>query len=214
MTADAVLAADDVGHRQAGNDAWVLREVSFEVTAGRLVALAGRSGSGKSTLCHLVAGIARPVAGRLLVAGVPADAVRDWRVRGFLPQRPAVSEELSVAENVAMPLVVRGEGGAVDDLLERLDLRPVATRPAGDTSLGEQQRAGVARALVLDPALVVLDEPTGHQDDDHVALVLAALAAARDRGAALLVATHDERVLAAADRVLLLVDGRLSVPSS
>jgi ABC-type lipoprotein export system ATPase subunit len=138
-----------------------------------------------------------------------AEAVDDWQVRAFLPQRLAVAEELTVTENVALPLLVRGREPAIGGLLDALDLQPVAGRPATETSLGEQQRTALARALALDPALVVLDEPTGHQDDDHVELVLAALTAARERGAAVLVATHDERVLAAADRLLTLVGGRL-----
>jgi ABC-type lipoprotein export system ATPase subunit len=202
-----VLEVDSVGHRHPGTQTWVLRDVRFRVAERQIVALAGRSGSGKSTLCHLVAGFTRPAAGRLLVAGVEAHALDDWQVRAFLPQRLAVAGELTVAENVALPLFVRGREPAVAGLLEALDLQDVASRPVSDTSLGEQQRTALARALALDPALVVLDEPTGHQDDDHVALVLAALVAARDRGAAVLVATHDERVLAAAARVLTLVDG-------
>jgi ABC-type lipoprotein export system ATPase subunit len=210
VTAPTVLEVREVSHRHPRAETWVLRDVSFEVGARQLVALAGRSGSGKSTLCHLVAGIAHPAAGRLLVRGSPADAVDDWQVRAFLPQRLAVAGELTVAENVALPLLVRGREPAIDGLLDALDLHPVAAHRATNTSLGEQQRTGLARALALDPALVVLDEPTGHQDDDHVGLVLEAFFAARARGAAVLVATHDERVLAAADRVLTLVGGRLS----
>jgi len=210
VTGPVVLAVGEVSHRHSHADGWVLSDVGFEVTEGQIAALAGRSGSGKSTLCHLVAGIARPSSGRVLVRGAAAEAVDDWQVRAFLPQRLAVAEELTVTENVALPLLVRGREPAIDGLLDALDLQPVARRPATETSLGEQQRTALARALALDPALVVLDEPTGHQDDDHVELVLAALTAARERGAAVLVATHDERVLGAADRVLTLVGGRLT----
>jgi ABC-type lipoprotein export system ATPase subunit len=80
---------------------------------------------------------------------------------------------------------------------------------ATQVSLGEQQRAALARALVLRPRLAVLDEPTGHQDDEHVELVLQALAAARDWGTAVLVATHDNRVLEVADQVVRLQLGQV-----
>jgi ABC-type lipoprotein export system ATPase subunit len=209
VTGAPVLQIDAVGHRHPGSRAWVLHDVTLEVADAQLVALAGRSGSGKSTLCHLVAGLLRPTAGRLLVGGRPAEEVDDWQLRAFLPQRLAVADELTVVENVALPLLVRGREPAVEQLLKDLDLDGVARRPATQISLGEQQRVALARALALDPALIVLDEPTGHQDDDHVELVLAALESARSRGAAVLVATHDERVLAVADRVLTLVGGRL-----
>ena len=80
-----------------------------------------------------------------------------------------------------------------------------------ETSLGEQQRTAVARALIMEPVLVVFDEPTGHQDDDHVAQVIAILAEVAREGSAVLVATHDERVWAVADRVVRLEDGRVLV---
>jgi ABC-type lipoprotein export system ATPase subunit len=150
----------------------------------------------------------------VLVAGRPAADVDDWGVRAFLPQRLGISDELTVAENVTLPRVVRGLDADVEALLALLDLEAVAGQPATRTSLGEQQRTGLARALALAPALLVLDEPTGHQDDDHVGLVLQALAAASAGGSAVLVATHDERVIARADRVLRLADGRLVTPVS
>lgn len=209
-----VLDVRGVTHRHRRSDVAVLTDVSLAVRAGETVALAGRSGSGKSTLCHLAAGFGAPREGRVLVAGRPAADVDDWAVRGFLPQRLGISDELTVAENVTLPRVVRGLDPDVDRLLALLDLEAVAGQPATRTSLGEQQRTGLARALALAPALLVLDEPTGHQDDDHVGLVLEALAAASSGGSAVLVATHDERVIATADRVLRLADGVLLPPVS
>ncbi len=207
-----VLDVRDVTHRHRGADHPVLTRVTLTVAPGETVALAGRSGSGKSTLCHLAAGFGAPREGSVLVAGRPAADVDDWAVRAFLPQRLGISDELTVAENVALPRVVRGLDGSVAELLALLDLQGVAGQPATRTSLGEQQRTGLARALSLSPALLVLDEPTGHQDDDHVGLVLEALAAASAAGSAVLVATHDERVIARADRVLRLTDGVLAAP--
>jgi ABC-type lipoprotein export system ATPase subunit len=190
----------------------VLHAVDLTVGEGRLVALAGRSGSGKSTLCHLAAGVEPPTEGRVLVDGRPATEVADWSVLSLLPQRLALVEELTVAENVRLPLLLCGDtdgAGRVDELTRLLALEPLAGRSVTQTSLGEQQRTALARALVLGPRLAVLDEPTSHQDDERVGLVLDALAAARAGGTALLVATHDERVLAVADEIVELHDGEV-----
>jgi ABC-type lipoprotein export system ATPase subunit len=186
----------------------VLDDVTVEVEPGELVALAGRSGSGKSTLCHLVAGLDRPSAGSVQVCGRPAHEVDDWATVGLLPQRLGLADELTVRENVLWPAWVR-RTDADEELFESLGLAGLADRRATQTSLGEQQRAAIARALVLRPTLAVLDEPTGHQDDDHVAVVVATLARASRAGTAVLVATHDERVLEAATRVVRLAGGRV-----
>lgn len=186
----------------------VLHDVSFTAAAGEFLALAGRSGSGKSTLCHLLAGTTRPDRGIVCVEGRPAHEVDDWSLRSFLPQRLGIAEELSVAENAFLPARLLGRADA-PDLLERLALAHLAGRPGVDTSLGEQQRTGLARALSVQPALLVLDEPTGHQDDDNVQLVLAELVRARDQGTTVVVATHDPRVIEVADRVVALAGGRV-----
>lgn len=207
-----LLHVDHVTHALGSGSAPVLRDVDLEIGSAQVVALAGRSGSGKSTLCHLVAGLGTPGSGRILVDGRAADQVQDWAVVALLPQRLALVDELSIAENILLPTVLAGRRPTAADpglVITALGLDPVADRLAIQASLGEQQRAALARALVLAPRLAVLDEPTGHQDDDHVELVLAALVAARDRGTAVLVATHDDRVLAVADRVVRLHLGRV-----
>ena len=197
----------------SGSDvAIVLHAVSVQVAAAEVVALAGRSGSGKSTLCHLIAGLERPAVGTIHVAGRPAHTIKDWAAVSLLPQRLGLADELTVAENVLLPRRLRpGRVAATsaDALLAALGLASIAGRLATQTSLGEQQRTAIARALVLHPDLAVLDEPTGHQDDERVDLVLAALQLAQSVGTAILVATHDERILAAADRVVRLQSGRV-----
>ena len=186
----------------------VLRDVDLAVAPGELLVLAGRSGSGKSTLCHLLAGISAPSSGDVLVDGDPAVQVRDWRRVTVLPQRLGLVEELSVAENVGWPCRLAGVP-VPGELLGALALDAVAVRPVHQTSLGEQQRTGLARALATCPRVAVLDEPTGHQDDANVDRVLEALASAARGGTALVVATHDERVIDVADRVVRLRDGRV-----
>ena len=202
-----LIRADGVTHRRGR--VTILHEVGLNLDAARLVVLAGRSGSGKSTLCHLVAGVMRPSAGTVLVDGVPAHRVRDWAVVSLLPQRLALAAELTVAENALLPARLRRR--PVDpDLLERLGLDAIAARPARETSLGEQQRTALARALVLGPAVAVLDEPTGHQDEEHVGQILDALVAAARVGTLVLVATHDQRVVDVADRIVHLSSGRVA----
>jgi putative ABC transport system ATP-binding protein len=205
-----VLRVDGVTHRLGSTS--VLIDVDVEIDDVGLVALAGRSGSGKSTLCHLIAGLGSPSAGRIRVGGQAADKIDDWALVSLLPQRLALVEELSLRENVLLPTVLAGRNRPEADaqrLLDALGLAAVADRPATATSLGEQQRAALARALVLRPRLAVLDEPTGHQDDANVVLVQEVLAAARDEGTTVLVATHDDRVLAVADQVVRLHGGRI-----
>ncbi|MFI5889816.1 ATP-binding cassette domain-containing protein [Actinoplanes sp. NPDC051513] len=186
----------------------VLEDVTLALPPATLTVLAGRSGSGKSTLCHLIAGVMRPSSGDVLVSGTPAHRAADWATVSLLPQRLALEPELSVAENVLLPAGLRGRVAA-SGLLDQLGLAGIADRPARDTSLGEQQRTALARALVLTPTVAVLDEPTAHQDDEHVQLVLDALRAAVDAGTLAVVATHDQRVIDIADSVVRLNSGRV-----
>jgi len=191
----------------------VLHGVSLTVAPGELVALAGPSGSGKTTVCHLAAGFEAPERGAVCVDGRPAAQVADWAVVAVVPQQHGLLAGLSVEDNICLPAHRAGvdPSEAFARLTEALDLAAFTRRGVAETSLGEQQRTAVARALVLAPRLAVLDEPTGHQDDDHVAQVVAALAAAARAGSAMLVATHDQRVWEVADRVVRLEDGRVAV---
>jgi ABC-type lipoprotein export system ATPase subunit len=190
----------------------VLHDVSLAAAPGELVALAGPSGSGKSTLCHLAAGFERPERGEVTVDGVPAAGIADWAVVAVVPQQHGLLAGLSVEDNVRLPAYRAGVDptASFSALAEALDLDAFTRRGVRETSLGEQQRTAVARALVLSPRLAVLDEPTGHQDDDHVAQVVAVLAAAAHAGSAVLVATHDPRVWEVADRVVRLDEGRVT----
>jgi len=191
----------------------VLHDVSLAVASGELVALAGPSGSGKSTVCHLAAGIEHPERGTVTLAGRPTGDVADWAQIAAVPQQHGLLAGLTVRDNVCLPAHRAGVDPteAFARLAEALDLDTFVGRGVTDTSLGEQQRVAVARALVLSPRLAVLDEPTGHQDDDHVTQVVAALTSAARAGSAVLVATHDPRVWEVADRVVRLDEGRVAV---
>lgn len=201
------------GYGAGGRRIEVLHGVSLGVEPGELVALAGPSGSGKTTVCHLAAGFESPERGSVLVDGRPAAGIEDWSVVAVVPQQHGLLAGLSVQDNICLPAHRAGVDPlpALADLVEALDLDAFAQRGVSETSLGEQQRCAVARALVLKPLLAVLDEPTGHQDDDHVAQVVKALTTAAHGGSAVLVATHDQRVWEVADRVVRLDDGRVAV---
>jgi ABC-type lipoprotein export system ATPase subunit len=198
----------------------VLDGAALEAHRGELVAVIGRSGSGKSTLLHLLGALDRPDAGEIEVAGVRIDGrsereltrVRRERV-GFVFQFFHLVPELSGEENVLLPARLPGApSGAADrahELLEGLGLTDAARRAPHELSGGEQQRLALARALVLDPPVVLADEPTGNLDPEAGAVVLALLRAAADEGRAVVLVTHDDAATAAADRVLHLRDGRV-----
>jgi ABC-type lipoprotein export system ATPase subunit len=205
VVADAVHTYADGPHRLRALDS-----VSLTVDEGEVVCLAGPSGSGKSSLCHIAAGLEVADSGRVEVAG-SAPAGLDWSVVSVLPQQHGLVSGLTVEENVALPARRLGLDREVDieGLLAALDVQHLAGRIVSDTSIGEQQRTALARAFVLGPRLAVLDEPTGHQDDEHVEAVLTTVRRAAELGTAVLVASHDARVVESADRVVLLDAGRV-----
>jgi putative ABC transport system ATP-binding protein len=207
-----LLAAEalvKVHHAPGAPPVPAVREVTLSLRPGELVVLAGPSGSGKTTLLGLLTGLEAADAGR--IDGTAAGD-RPWSVQGLLPQALGLLEELTLEENVALPLRLAGradERGRVAGLLDSLGLGDARSRLPRQTSLGEQQRAAIARALVLAPPVLVLDEPTAHQDARSRDLVIDALARAAFDGAAVLAATHDPAVRAVAHRRLWMQDGVL-----
>ncbi|WP_459942881.1 ABC transporter ATP-binding protein [Deferrisoma palaeochoriense] len=210
----------DLWKTYARADGPALQGVTFAVRPGEVVAVVGRSGSGKTTLLNLVAGLDRPDRGTVQVAGQDLRALGEHgrtRLRrerlGFVFQFFNLLPTLTARENVLLALELRGRADPrrADEALEAVGLADKAHRYPHELSGGEQQRVAVARALVKDPAAILADEPTGNLDTRTGDEVLALLCrAARDRGAALVMATHSERAARAADRVLRMADGRLT----
>jgi putative ABC transport system ATP-binding protein len=190
-----------------------LRGVSLEVRRGEMVALLGRSGSGKTTLLNCLLGWERPDRGTVHVPGAAEAAAAGWGQVAVVPQRFGLLDELSLADNVAMPARLAGLPSPRDAavaVLAAFRLEALADRRPAEVSLGEQQRAAIARALVVRPAFLVADEPTGRLDEDLTVHVLSVLrAACAESGTGVLVAGHDPLVVAHADRVLRLSDGLL-----
>jgi len=192
-----------------------LRGVDLALPRARIVGLVGRSGSGKTTLLNVIGGWEEPDAGRVAWGdGAPVGSAPTWADLGVLPQRFGLMDELSVRGNVEYParLVGRLAGltSRVEELLDVLGLAELQARPPSETSVGEQQRTALARALVLSPRLLLADEPTGHQDGGWGNAVLAALRRAAAAGTCCLVATHDEEVARSFDLVFSVADGRVS----
>jgi putative ABC transport system ATP-binding protein len=191
-------------------------DVSFTLEPGEMVALTGPSGSGKTTVLNMLAGWESPDEGDLLWGDEPFDPARaDWQQLSVAPQRLGLLDELSIAENVDLPLRLGGREGWPDpDRLEvalrAFGLESMAHRMPWEVSLGEQQRTALARALVLTPKLLLADEPTGHQDAAWATGVMDGLRKACAAGTAVLVATHDEEVIAQIPRVLRMRDGRMT----
>lgn len=127
-----------------------------------------------------------------------------------MPQELGLIPELTAVQNIRLAgRLSGGDSRSVEELFDLLDLVGLADRMPDELSVGEQQRVAVARAVLCMPRLLVADEPTAHQDERHADQVMAVLAQAASAGGAVLVATHDDRLLAGVDRVLQLLDGRL-----
>jgi putative ABC transport system ATP-binding protein len=223
MSADCVVAIDRVSHAAGSGTlrAGILHEVSASVRAGEIVLLTGPSGSGKTTLLTLVGAIRAVQDGSVRVLGhelrAASEALR-LRIRrqvGWVFQLHNLLRALTVRQNVRIGLrgTVRDAATeeCVRDVLCQVGLEAQADRLPDQLSVGQRQRVAVARALVARPRLILADEPTAALDRQSGRDVVDCLCGtARANGAAVLLVTHDERVLDVADRVLRMEEGRLA----
>ena len=209
-------------YRVAGRELPVLRGLGLTVEKGEMLAIVGASGVGKSTLLHVLGGLDRFDAGAIRIDGLDLGAMSDpvlvaFRNRsvGFVFQFHHLMPEFSALENAEMPLRIarlraRERRERVEALLRRVGLGDRLTHRPGMLSGGEQQRVAVARAIVMHPALLLADEPTGDLDE-HTADDLHALLweMHRERGLTSVIATHNMRLAQSCDRVLRLHEGTL-----
>jgi putative ABC transport system ATP-binding protein len=198
----------------------ILKGVSLTIPAGQFVAIVGASGSGKSTLLGLLAGLDSPSSGEIWLDGVPIHNLEEAQLAsvrgskiGFVFQSYQLIPTLTALENVLLPFELNASGSGLDKartllksvgLAERMDHYPV------QLSGGEQQRVALARAFVVEPPIVMADEPTGNLDSTNGRLVLDLLLDRNKRaGTTLVLVTHDAEVAAMADRKIVLRDGQI-----
>jgi putative ABC transport system ATP-binding protein len=216
----AVVEARELTKRYGENSTAVdaLRGVSIDVQAGELVAVMGPSGSGKSTLMHILAGLDKPTAGSVTIAGTEITTLPDAKLTrlrrthiGFVFQFFNLLPMLTAEENVILPLSIAGEKPDqrwLDDLLEQTGLVDRRTHRPSELSGGQQQRVALARALVSRPTILFADEPTGNLDSKTGGEILELLRnSVNAYGQTTVMVTHEPRAAAIADRVLFLADG-------
>ncbi len=212
-----------------GSQVTALWEVTLTIKPGDFLSIMGPSGSGKSTLLHLLSGLDRPTAGRLLYDGQDIYGMSDrelsaFRRRriGFIFQQFQLLPVLTAQENILMPLLLDGrkatgpKGGQkissyLEQLTDLLGLSDRLTHLPHELSGGQQQRVAIARALIAEPDIIFADEPTGNLDSKNGKDVMRMLEEIHHRfGKTLVVITHDSRIAQRAKRQLVIEDGRLS----
>jgi len=211
-----------IGKKGSARIVPVLHDIDLKVARGEIVAVVGRSGSGKSTLLNLISGYIRPTGGAIKVdgqevTGLSEGAWADFRLKhfGFIFQSFQLIPSMTAFDNVELPLIFKGleEGKRkkqVQAMLERLGIADYAGHYPGELSGGQQQRVAVARALVLNPPVILADEPTGSLDSENERELLELIQELNTQsGITFLIITHDEQVAGIAHRTVRLKDGRL-----
>ena len=201
---------------------WVLKKINLKIKEGEMAIIFGPSGCGKSTLLHLILGMEDPSRGRVhlmdkWLATMSEDerAAHRWRNVGIVFQQSNWIKSLSVWENVAYPLMLANLSQKelkekAMAALKTVELEEMANKKPMDLSGGEQQRVSLARALVVDPKMVVADEPTGNLDSKNGKKLISLLVNLNKKeGKTILMVTHDESFLKWADRRIFLKDGYL-----
>ncbi|MBC5815509.1 MAG: ABC transporter ATP-binding protein [Candidatus Eremiobacteraeota bacterium] len=208
-------------YKRYADDVTALADVSFGVMRGELVGLLGPSGCGKSTLLNLIGCIDLPTSGHVYVSGEETSLLKDnelTRLRrdhvGTIFQFFNLLPTLSLAENVAVPLMLARKDGAqskarVADVLERVGLTDRGSAYPAQVSGGQLQRAAIARAIVHRPAIVLADEPTGNLDSRNGEIVLNLLRELASGGQTIIMATHSREAASMCDRRIHLLDGAI-----
>jgi putative ABC transport system ATP-binding protein len=215
LVAEAVSRSFATTHRRVD----AVHQVDLQVAAGEWVAIMGPSGCGKSTLLHLLGGLDVPDEGRVVLDGTPISerseterAVLRRSHVGYVFQFYNLVPDLDARENVEIAAQLAGVSRRearrrTAALFADLGLEDALEAGVAELSGGEQQRVALARALVNEPTLLLADEPTGALDTEAARGVLGLLRRAHERGQAIVMVTHDHRVAAAADRILVMQDG-------
>ena len=214
VLASPVLELRDVhlSFAAPGGPIKVLDGLDLTLARHEIVAVAGRSGSGKTTLITLVAGWEPADSGSITVLGAsPGARPPAWADVALLPQSLGLLDELTVGENIALPLRLdpAHQAGDIDELMSALGIDHLADRLPSEISLGEQQRAALARAAMVRPRLLLADEPISHQNEEWARRSMLLLEGLAESGTSCLLATHNDVAFASAARVLEMRGARL-----
>jgi putative ABC transport system ATP-binding protein len=220
---DALIELSEVSKRYDNNGAFAVEDVTLHVASGESVAVMGPSGSGKSTLLNLIAGLDRPTAGTVTVAGQRIDSLSETSLAKYRRQRVGMIfqffnllDDLTVADNVLLPAQLAGASRAdarrrADELLDRLKISQHKQAYPARLSGGERQRVAIARALVNSPELLLADEPTGALDTATGEEIGELLLELNQAGQSMIMVTHNaDLAVRYASRTIEIVDGRLA----
>ncbi|WP_227396269.1 ABC transporter ATP-binding protein [Jeotgalibacillus aurantiacus] len=201
----------------------VIKNISFHVQQGEIVSIVGRSGSGKSTLLNLISGFIKPSEGEIIildekVSEFTESEFADFRLKnmGFIFQNFQLIPSMTAYENVELPLILKGVSEAARkqmtiDMLKTVGLEHFQGHYPSELSGGQQQRVSIARALVLEPPLILADEPTGSLDSETEQDLLRFIQKLnRERGITFVIITHDDEVAKIGNRTIRITDGELA----
>ncbi len=204
-----------------GRELHILKDITFDIKRGEMVSLMGPSGVGKSTLLHILGTLDRPTTGTVLYEGnnvfeLGNDKLADFRSRtvGFVFQFHHLLPEFNTIENVIMPALIAGikyneAKEKAKGILMDLGLSGRLSHKPGELSGGEQQRVAVARALMIDPMVVLADEPTGNLDTQTGEELFSLLTALNSKGVTFIIVTHNEGIALRCRRIIRMKDGRI-----
>ncbi|MGE6628794.1 ABC transporter ATP-binding protein [Bacillus sp. NPDC077027] len=211
-----------IGKKGRENEIPVLKEISLTVKRGEIACIVGRSGSGKSTLLNLISGYITPTKGQIIIDGTDVTAFNekqwaDFRLDhfGFIFQSFQLIGSLTTFENIELPLTLKGvkpseRKAKVSEMLKRVGLEQHAGHYPNELSGGQQQRVSIARALILNPSIILADEPTGSLDSETEGEILQFIQQLnREKGITFVIITHDDEVASIAETTFQLHDGVL-----
>jgi acetoin utilization transport system ATP-binding protein len=200
----------------------VLKDVSFQVQKGEIVTIVGRSGSGKSTLLNLISGFIHPTKGEIWISGEKVSDFNeakfaDFRIHnlGFIFQSFQLIPSMTAFQNIELPLIFKGVRESerkmiTEKMLEKVGLLDYQSHYPGELSGGQQQRVSIARALIVNPPIILADEPTGSLDSETEEDLLEFIKELnKDLGITFLIITHDEKVAEIGNRTIQLKDGQI-----
>lgn len=213
----------DYSYNDGKNETSVLNTLNLNIDLGESIAILGQSGCGKSTLLNLLGGIDKPSSGKVLLNNTNLATLNETKITqlraqhlGFVYQFHHLLKDFSALDNVALPLLIRGDNKRIantkaKELLGKIGLENRLNHRPSELSGGERQRVAIARALITNPSCILADEPTGNLDAKNAADVLSIMIELNQaRNSALVMVTHDEKIAAKMQRILTLENGQLS----